>query len=175
MRWRTVRWDDDEEITVIGDHLVQRIPVRNGRVSSAPPQLVTLSSVDRFAFHPSDGQIVAEVAGDVYRYAGRRWSRSDEPFRAAAPSLTAGAWRVSLENLQRGDYANTVITRNSRSLDTSPLFPYPRREYDPFPERSTLVDLENFSHGSRNRRREVSFAINATHSDIGLRGGVTHP
>jgi peptidoglycan/xylan/chitin deacetylase (PgdA/CDA1 family) len=60
------------------------------------------------------------------------------------------------------------MVRNIDGVGTTSLFDPPDRKYEAFPETGDPVNLTNFSHGSRIRRREVSFVFNAIDSVEGL-------
>ncbi len=82
--------------------------------------------------------------------------------------VAAGDFRVFIEDSVGNAYQDTVMIRDLKNLVTRPLFRFPAREYDLFPKEDENIDLANFSHGSRIRRREVSLVFNAIDSVEGL-------
>jgi peptidoglycan/xylan/chitin deacetylase (PgdA/CDA1 family) len=74
-----------------------------------------------------------------------------------------------MERIYAGSYKNIVQIRDNKGLTgTFPLFSPPVQEYEPFPEKESPVNLLNFTHGSRIRRREVAVVFNAIDSVEGL-------
>ncbi len=73
-----------------------------------------------------------------------------------------------METIDSGSYRNIVMVRNMEGVSTTRLFDPPQRSYEPFPDEEEAVNLANFSHGSRIRRREVSLVFNAIDSVEGL-------
>jgi peptidoglycan/xylan/chitin deacetylase (PgdA/CDA1 family) len=82
--------------------------------------------------------------------------------------VASQAYRVYVESISSGSYRNVVMVRRAQGVGTSRLFPVPTKSYEPFPAQDESVDLSNFTHGSRIRRREVSFVFNAVDSVEGL-------
>lgn len=130
-------------------------------------ELVAFSSVEEVGFAPEDAAIRITNEGEHYELRETGWTPI-ETFGVTPVRVAGAEYRVYLENLSRGSYANMVMVRSATSFGTVPLFPRPRRQYEPFPERDQVVDLTNFSHGSRIRRREVALVFNAVDSVAGL-------
>jgi len=61
-----------------------------------------------------------------------------------------------------------VMVRKTVGYGTEPFFAYPKQSYEAFPAKDETIDLVNFNHGSRIRRREVSLVFNAIDSVEGL-------
>jgi peptidoglycan/xylan/chitin deacetylase (PgdA/CDA1 family) len=156
-------------IVLAGAHIIERVgldDISRGRVDR---ELLTLSSVDAYGYAPETGSIRAQVGSRVFEWSADGWDELAEGELTVAPAEVASEdYRVYLENLSRGSYRNMVMVRNVETYGTVPLFPRPRREYEPFPDRDEPVDLTNFSHGSRIRQREVSLVFNAIDSVAGL-------
>ncbi len=82
--------------------------------------------------------------------------------------VASNEYRVYLNQLSTGSYQNLVMVRSITGYGTEPLFPRPERQYEDFPEEDDQVNLVNFSHGSRIRRREVALVFNAIDSAQGV-------
>jgi peptidoglycan/xylan/chitin deacetylase (PgdA/CDA1 family) len=162
-------WQDPSRLILAGAHTIERVglsQIAQGRVER---ELLSLSSVDAYGFAPESGAIRAQVGSRVFEWSSGGWEELAEGELVVAPATVASEdYRVYLENLSRGSYRNMVMVRNVETYGTVPLFPRPRREYQPFPDRDEPVDLTNFSHGSRIRQRQVSLVFNAIDSVAGL-------
>ena len=82
--------------------------------------------------------------------------------------VASDEYRVFTESLSSGNYRNVVMVRRAQGVGTSRLFTVPTRTYEEFPSTDESVDLAYFTHGSRIRRREISFVFNAVDSVEGL-------
>lgn len=157
----SVSWLDDRVLIVAGRDLTETIDTDDGsRV------LISLSRVDRFGY-AEDGTVRAEVTGRAFAYGESGWAETEEGSIGEAAVHSSGH-RVYLEPAAGGSYANMVMVRRVEGFGTFPLFPYPEKEYESFPEKDDPVDLVNFTHGSRIRRREVALVFNAIDSVEGL-------
>lgn len=155
-------WIDDENVAVAGRYEIVRYPVAGGE-----PTLIALSQVDTAVYSAEDGAVQVSVQGAFFRLSETTW----EPVDALTPGETAVSsddFRVYLERLSSGAYENMVMVRNVDTVGTVPLFPRPQTTYEPFPQQDQAVNLTNFAHGSRIRRREVSIVFNAIDSVAGL-------
>lgn len=162
-------WQGSTRLVLAGRHTIERIDLREFDDTGAGRELLALSSVDAYGFAPDGGAIRAAVGQQRYELTDEGWTALDaEELQVAEPGVSSEDYRVYLENLSRGSYRNMVMVRNVESFGTVPLFPRPRRQYEPFPERDQPVDLTNFSHGSRIRLRQVSLVFNAIDSVAGL-------
>jgi peptidoglycan/xylan/chitin deacetylase (PgdA/CDA1 family) len=157
-------WLDPRRLLVGGASTIDVIDVTNGR-----REVLALSQPDDYSIS-DEGTIVAQAAEAAYAYgadATDAWAPS-----AASPEarkqVASGRFRVYLESLSSGSYRNIVMVRRVQGVGTSRLFPPPERQYEPFPETDEPVDFAHFTHGSRIRRREISFVFNAIDSVEGL-------
>ena len=166
-------WENSEGLVLAGHHTIERVTLHSG--GDHERELLALSSVAGYGYAPETGAVRAENAAGAFELGENGWARLADADRApedalpvADASVAGENYRVYLENLSRGSYANMVMVRNIESFGTSPLFPRPRQQFEAFPSRDEPVDLTNFSHGSRIRRREVSLVFNAIDSVAGL-------
>ena len=164
---RTAVWLDPESLVIAGAYRGQRVTLgRNSRAED-----LFLSQAESFGFLPGEDSdapiVVASENADFFRYDDGVWEERRD-VELPEPRVASGRFRVYLETLNSGIYRNIVMVRNIQGVDTSRLFLPPAREYEPFPEDDDPINLVNFNHGSRIRRREVSFAFNAISSVEGL-------
>jgi peptidoglycan/xylan/chitin deacetylase (PgdA/CDA1 family) len=153
-------WIDNTRLAVGSRSTVEVIPT-----SAGTRTLVALSQADDYRLS-EDGVPVVEVGGRVFAYENG-WKAADAlPDRQR--SVASASYRVYAESISSGSYRNVVMVRRVQGVGTSRLFPVPVRSYEPFPDRDEPVDLSYFTHGSRIRRREVSFVFNAVDSVEGL-------
>ena len=155
-------WLDEERMLVTGKYSTE---IYN--IVSRKSEVLAVSQADTAGF-TKDGTIFASANGNIFlRTSEDRWKRVfsiDE----AAPVSVSDSYRVYTQPLSSGPYANMIMLRMLDSFGTETLFPYPETEYEPFPAREEEIDMENFDHGSRIRRREISLVFNAVDSAEGL-------
>lgn len=157
-------WVGTGTLVLAGDHIIERVRLRDGS-----RDLLALSQAERYGFNADTAVVYAEANETVYELAAEGWVATEaDALEVADAGVASEDYRVYLENLSRGSYANMVMVRNVDTFGTVPLFPRPQRQYDPFPDSDDRIDLTNFSHGSRIRRREVSLVFNAIDSVAGL-------
>lgn len=167
----TARWLGENRILLAGEYRVEVLDYGSGgpEAENAPEvRLLTLSQVQDKGFAADDGGILAINQGDYFRYSSDEgWTPAEQtPFRETG--VANEDYRVYLETLDSGSYRNIVMLRNIQGVDTTALFEPPERSYEAFPSEDEPVNFRNFSHGSRIRRREVSFVFNAIDSVEGL-------
>ncbi|MDC7125420.1 MAG: polysaccharide deacetylase family protein, partial [Spirochaetales bacterium] len=155
-------WVDDEQLVVTGLYTIEKY-----NISQHKSRILAVSQAEDAGF-TEDNLIYARAGGSVFiRTADERWNKVNS-FSAAKASTASDNYRTYLQPLSEGPYANIIMIRKLDSLGTESLFPYPKSEYDEFPEADEKVDLQNFTHGSRIRRRELSIVFNAVDSAEGL-------
>ncbi|MFP4484644.1 MAG: polysaccharide deacetylase family protein [Spirochaetaceae bacterium] len=166
----SAEWLGEGRLLVAGRYIIETIDFGEAGPGEGEPEkeLVTLSQAGDKGFAVDDGTVTAVTQGNYYQYTPEAgWTRGDAvDFTDAAVSNES--YRVYLETLDSGSYRNVVMVRNIKGVGTTALFDPPERTYEPFPESDDPVNLTNFSHGSRIRRREVSFVFNAIDSVEGL-------
>lgn len=154
-------WLDDERLLVGGRTTIDVLAATTGA-----RDVLTLAQADDHGF-TDDGATIAVAGGETFELSEGRWVASD-----AAPDarkrVSGERFRVFLESLSSGSYRSIVMVRRVQGVGTSLLFPPPERTYEPFPDEEEPVDFAYFTHGSRIRRREVSFVFNAIDSVEGL-------
>lgn len=155
-----VVWIDEENLVVGSESTVERI----GSISGER----TVLALSQAGSHQFDGE------GRIHVTLGQRGFTYDSGWvetQAAQPrrlSVSSADYRVFTESLSSGNYRNVVMVRRARGVGTSRLFAVPTRTYEEFPARDEPVDFAYFTHGSRIRRREISFVFNAVDSVEGL-------
>ncbi|MCG8528387.1 MAG: polysaccharide deacetylase family protein, partial [Opitutales bacterium] len=157
-------WQSERRIVVGGRHRVEQVDL--GQAGN-PATLLAFSQVEQYGYNRDSAAIEVVSYGMRYRLGESGWEEIDE-LAVREAGVASEEFRVYLENLSSGSYRNMVMVRNVSSFGTDPLFPRPQRRYEPFPAEDDPIDLTNFSHGSRIRRREVSFVFNAIDSVSGL-------
>ncbi len=157
-------WTGDETVVVAGRTITERVALRTGSA-----RVIALSQVERYGFSEDDGSIVVDAHQMTFRF-----DRDEHRFMPTTPvtrraaSTASRRFRVFLETLRSGSYQNIVMVRDIVGVRTSSLFLPPQRTYEPFPAEDEPVSFTVFNHGSRIRRRELAFAINAIDSVEGL-------
>ncbi|MEE8441829.1 MAG: polysaccharide deacetylase family protein, partial [Spirochaetia bacterium] len=153
-------WIDEENLVVGSRSTVELVPAIGGQSS-----VLTLAHVDAHLFS-STGEVLVEVAGRSFSYAGGWRETGEMPDRRL--QVASDEYRVFTESLSSGNYRSVVMVRRVQGVGTSRLFEVPTRTYEQFPSTDEPVDLSYFTHGSRIRRREISFVFNAVDSVEGL-------
>lgn len=155
-------WIDDHQILITGSYSTEKYDLLSKKF-----QVLSVSQADSSGY-TKNGETFASANGNIFiRSEDKKWKRVfsiDE----AAPVQVSDSYRVYTQPLSSGPYANMIMLRMLDSFGTESLFPYPKTKYEPFPAREEEVDLSNFSHGSRIRRREISLVFNAVDSAEGL-------
>ncbi len=154
-------WLDDERLLVGGRTTIDIVTATSGA-----RDVLTLAQADDHGF-ADDGTVVAAAGDETFELAEGRWVASDRA-PDARKRVAGERFRVFLESLSSGSYRSIVMVRRAQGVGTSLLFPPPERTYEPFPDEEEPVDFAYFTHGSRIRRREVSFVFNAIDSVEGL-------
>ena len=167
----TALWTGAGEIVVAGTRTIELYAGR-GRER----RLIALSQTDDFGFAPvtgtSDGSSLQIVASAGARTFSRRiddavWTEISAAPEVREPQTASRRYRVYFERAS-GQFSNMVMVRNVSGLGTEPLIQALPARFEPFPERDEAVDLDNFSHGSRIRRREIAIVFNAIDAADGL-------
>jgi len=155
-------WIEDEKLLITGKYSTE---VYN--IVSRKSEILAVSQADSSGY-TRNGSVFASSNGNLFIKApDADWKRVfsiDE----AAPVSVSDKYRVYTQPLSSGPYANMIMLRMLDSFGTESLFPYPETSYEPFPAREETVDFDNFGHGSRIRRREISLVFNAVDSAEGL-------
>lgn len=154
-------WLGDERLLVGGRTTIDIVHATTG-----DREVLTLAQADDHGF-ADDGTVVAAAGDETFELAEGRWLPSDRAVDARK-QVSGSRFRVFLESLSSGSYRSIVMVRRAQGVGTSLLFPPPERSYEPFPDEEEPVDFAYFTHGSRIRRREVSFVFNAIDSVEGL-------
>ena len=154
-------WLDDERLLVGGRTTIDVVTAATGA-----REVLALAQADDHGF-AADGAAIAVAGGETFELAGGRWVPSERA-PDARKRVSGERFRVFLESLSSGSYRSIVMVRRAQGVGTSLLFPPPQRTYESFPDTDEPVDFAYFTHGSRIRRREVSFVFNAIDSVEGL-------
>lgn len=173
--WRTVTeirhpsplhliWIDNETFVIGGRHFTQRVRWRSGS-----SELLALSQLERFGFG-QNGAVYGQTHGRSFEFAstGSGWTEVSS-LELQEQRIVSEDYRVYTEQQPASRYRNLIMVRSVQRTGTTPLFPPPEKQYEPFPEEGEAPGEEYFSHGSRIRRREVSLVFNASGSVEGLR------
>ncbi len=153
-------WIDEENLVVGSRATVELVPAMGGASS-----VLTLAQADAHLFSGT-GEVLVEVAGRSFSFNGGWREIVEMPDRRL--QVASDEYRVFTESLSSGNYRNVVMVRRAQGVGTSRLFSVPTLTYEQFPPTDEPVDLSYFTHGSRIRRREISFVFNAVDSVEGL-------
>jgi peptidoglycan/xylan/chitin deacetylase (PgdA/CDA1 family) len=155
-------WISDEQMLIAGRYSTEKY-----NIVSQKSEVLAVSQADSSGY-TRDGSVFASTKGNLFvQNEDKSWKRVlsiDE----AAPVSVSDKYRVYTQKLSSGPYSNMIMLRMLDSFGTEPLFPYPETRYEPFPAREEEINFNNFSHGSRIRRREISLVFNAIDSAGGL-------
>ncbi|MDC7225134.1 MAG: polysaccharide deacetylase family protein, partial [Spirochaetales bacterium] len=154
-------WLDEENMMITGRYSTEKY-----NIVSRKSDVLAVSQADSSGYS-KDGSVFASSNGNMFIRSDGSWKRVLS-IDKAAPVSVSDKYRVYTQPLSSGPYANMIMLRMLDSFGTISLFPYPETRYEPFPTREEDVNFENFSHGSRIRRREISLVFNAIDSAEGL-------
>lgn len=156
-------WKNNEDILISGSFFTELTNIDSGE-----SKIITLSQPDEYGYGP-DGYIYAFSLGNNYKLdENEDWIVVEEKIDFLSPSVSSLSKRVYLEQVSTGSYENMIMVRDIKGYGTKSLFAFPDKQYEPFPDEEDPWDLQNFTHGSRIRRREVSLVFNAVDSVEGL-------
>ncbi len=162
-----VIWKDNSSIIISGASYTELINVESG-VSD----MITLSQPGSYGYR-EDGSVYTTLDDNTVRVldANNSWVADEDlekEITILPPNVASLSKRVYLEQSFSGSYTNTIMVRDIEGYGTEALFAPPEKMYEPFPEVEDPWNMENFTHGSRIRRREVSLVFNAVDSVEGL-------
>jgi len=155
-------WKDEETLIISGMIYTEEAPLKPGN-----NRLIALSQPGTAGFTVDKGAVGLKTEAGSFLLENREWKRA-ESLTIRVPQAASSEYRVYLEKIFSYAYENMIMVRNLKGLGTNTLFPYPKKTYDPFPEKEETVDFVHFAHGSRIRAREVSLVFNAIDSVEGL-------
>lgn len=187
--WKTLRilshpeplhalWTDRGDVVVAGRYYTELIdissPASVGSARGGRSSFIAYSQAQDYGFAQNASGTSGTLVDVRTRGINRQYDSADgswrpiNDFRIAAANQANNSYRVYLEPQNSGSYRNTVMVRNIQGVGTTPLFRPPERSYEPFPAKDEPIDMADFSHGSRIRRREVALAFNGISSVEGL-------
>jgi len=171
-------WTDRGDIVVTGRYYTELIDISAaasvGSARGGRSKFIAFSQAQDYGFAQSGSGASATLVDVRARGMNRQYNTGDgswQPlteFKVAAANRANDSYRVYLEPQTSGSYRNTVMVRNIQGVGTTSLFKPPERSYEPFPTKDQPIDMADFSHGSRIRRREVALAFNGISSVEGL-------
>jgi peptidoglycan/xylan/chitin deacetylase (PgdA/CDA1 family) len=157
-------WVNETKLVVAGKYVTELVDLADGRRT-----LLALSQASEAGWSKSGSGVSAKSNSFAYRAPldSASWAKID-PYDANAASTSSDTYRVYVDDLESGPYANVVMVRSVKKLGTDSLFASWSSTYPPFPERDEAVGGDVFSHGSRIRRREVALVFDAVDDPVGL-------
>ena len=188
--WRTVRtithpdplhilWTGNGNLVIAGRYYIELVDISSaesvGTGRGGSSRFIAFSQAQNYGFATQavEGIPNVEVStrGIVREVnlgsADSEW-RSVDTFSVTPHSTASDQYRVYVEPLTSRSYQNVVMVRNLLGVNTTTLFQPPSPTYAAFPATDEPVDMTDFSHGSRIRRREVSIVFNAIGGVDGL-------
>ncbi|MCK5673613.1 MAG: polysaccharide deacetylase family protein, partial [Spirochaetales bacterium] len=158
-----IMWKNNEEILISGSAYSELVNTITGE-----SKIITLSQPGEYGYGPN-GYIYTSFPEKTYQLnENEDWISVEKKINLISPSVSSLNKRVYLEQSSTGSYENIIMVRDIKGFGTKSLFAFPKKQYEPFPEVEDPWDLQNFTHGSRIRRREVSLVFNAVDSVEGL-------
>ncbi|MBN1687365.1 MAG: polysaccharide deacetylase family protein [Spirochaetales bacterium] len=157
-------WRDNTSLIVAGQYYTQLLHTDTGET-----EIICLSQADEFGFAPdSQNEIRVKVLDTAFSYMQGEGITPIGNYETTAAKVASSTYRVYLELSSSRSYRNMVMVRKAVGFGTEPLFRYPKQSYEAFPKEDEPVDMVNFNHGSRIRRREVALVFNAIDTVEGL-------
>ena len=153
-------WRGNEELIVAGRYSSYLLNSSSGETG-----LICLSEYSKAGFTQT-GKVEIQTKDGNYLY--DETLVPTDTMENIPPKQASRNYRVYLEQYAGGNYTNMVMVRDIGKLGTTPLFYFPSKNYEPFPDTEEPPNYDNFSHGSRIRRREVALVFNAVDSVEGL-------
>lgn len=181
-------YTDNDSMVLAGRYFTEKLEVGPNKVSSPTPStsatavptqtdslLVTrsflfFSQIELLGFDQETGFPVAKSGAESMTLDNSSWLPRT-PVNLREPATANGEFRVYLENLYSGPYANLVMIRKAKEVGTFQLFNPPKTAYEDFPVTAAgteKIDFTNFEHGSRQRGRQISLTFNGIDSTEGL-------
>ncbi len=157
-------WHSRKRLIIAGAYRSEVVDVETGERT-----IICLSQPGEYGFDAEEERIAMSAPAGRFIYDDQKNGvvpANGIELRAA--SVSSDSYRAYLEGYTSGNYRNMVMIRNITEFGTEPLFEFPERSYEPFPEEDEKVDFVHFTHGSRIRRREVSLVFNAIDTVEGL-------
>ncbi len=160
----SVLWRSDRELLIAGAYSIK---LYNLNINTS--KLIALSQPGEYGYTEDSRYITTKIDEGVFRRApaDRGWE-SVRRLSTRDRRVASSAYRVYLEESTRGSYQNHIMVRNIQGYGTVPLLAPEVVEYEPFPEVEQTVRFDNFTHGSRIRRREVALTFDMVRSIEGL-------
>lgn len=161
-----VIWKNDSELISAGACYTEVI-----NTDSKTRSIVALSSADKFGYSPALSSFIALADGQKYVWdpAGFWSMAEDQSVGMRSASLSSDKFRIFYETVYSGSFRNLIMVKNLMTGKVSGLFKADYAKYAPLPDdEEEVIDIENFSHGSRKMGRKVSLVFNAVNSDEGL-------
>jgi peptidoglycan/xylan/chitin deacetylase (PgdA/CDA1 family) len=142
--------------------------IRSVSVPTGENRFICFSQPEAFGFKDENILVKTVNTVKIFNLEKNEWYTAED-FTADAVSTSSAAFRVFQEALPSGPMKNTIMVRDLVNSGTFSLFSVPRRLYESLDSQALeKVDLNNFTHGSRTHRREVSFVFYAIESVEGL-------
>jgi peptidoglycan/xylan/chitin deacetylase (PgdA/CDA1 family) len=159
-----VLWRSEREILIAGAF---KIILYNLNIETS--KLIALSQPGDFGFTEDSSFIQTKQEKGIFQrtVTDNGW-QSSRDFSIREKEVASKEFRVYLRNSTRGSYRNVIMVRSIAGFGTVPLLPPEEIAYEAFPKEEDPLDLTNFNHGSRIRRREIALTFDAIDSIEGL-------
>ncbi len=155
-------WISDSELLITGKYSTEKYDIYTDSST-----VLTVSQADSSGYTKS-GSVYASSNGNLFILDKETGWKRVFSLDEEVPVSVSDKYRVYTQDQTAGPYQNMIMMRKLDSFGTEALFPYPESEYEAFPARDDDINFDNFSHGSRIRRREISIVFNAIDSAEGL-------
>ena len=157
-------WRDDSTLIVAGTRYSELVYAGTGKT-----EIICLSQAEQFGYVPDDDDEITVSVGDkAFSFSAGVGPVPNAEYLVKDPAVVSASYRVYLEPSSSQSYKNMVMIRKTVGFGTDPLFEFPTQSYEAFPTADETLNLDNFSHGSRIRRREVALVFNAIDTVEGL-------
>ena len=157
-------WRDNNSLIISGQYYTEHVNTNSGE-----SEIICLSQAESFGFSQASPEVpIMQVSGAAFSYIEDEGLKAIDSYEPKNPAIASSRYRVYLESSSSRSYRNMVMVRKTVGYGTEPFFAYPKQSYEAFPAKDETIDLVNFNHGSRIRRREVSLVFNAIDSVEGL-------
>jgi peptidoglycan/xylan/chitin deacetylase (PgdA/CDA1 family) len=161
---------DNDTIILAGRWYTERLTLSQNKAAlDVGRGFLFFSQAEQAGFDKETGLVTLQAKDRTMSLDAKGWvTRS--PFTVNPAQTANSSYRVYLESLYSGPYANLVMLRKAKEVGTFQLFDPPKTSYEDFPavSKADAVSYDYFEHGSRQRQRQVSLTFNGIDSTDGL-------
>lgn len=157
-------WKNETELIIAG-----RYKVENFNLNDHNQKLICFSQAQDYGFQQNSHHVLLKNLDTVLQIQAQdKKQQIISEFKARERSIANKDYRVYIEQTSSTYYSNIIMLRDIKAYKTVSLFPRASQYYEKMPQKEASINLENFRHGRRTRRREIALVFNAIDSEEGL-------